>query len=289
MDLSIILVNYNTKDLTRNCLKSIFETVSGINFDVWVVDNNSHDGSCEMIESEFPQVNLIKSDKNLGFGCANNLAIEQSTSKYVFLLNTDTLLINNAPKILFDFMEKTPEAGACGGNLYNESGQHVHSYGYIPTLKTKFVKTFFLKYLFPCEKVKIDDKGNNEKNEFKQVDQIIGADLFLRRETIEKTGLFDKDFFLYFEESELQYRILKEGYKIFIIPDAKIYHFEGKSMKIRKAKTEAKLKSEYLFYKKCYGIKKQSPLKLMFMVSHLLRMIIYPVLILKVWKFIIEN
>ena len=289
MDVSIILVNYNTKDLTRDCLKSIYEKVTGVDFDVWVVDNGSVDGSCDMIKEEFPQVNLIETGENLGFGRANNLAIEKSSAKYVFLLNTDTVLINNAPKIFFDFMEKNGEVGVCGGNLYNANDEHVHSYGHFLDLKTKLVRTFLLKNFFPDVREKVDDKGNNEKNEFKEVDQIIGADMFVRKEALEKTGYFDSDFFLYFEESELQYRISKAGYKAFILPEAKIYHFEGKSTKKKKYKTEAKLKSEYLFCKKCYKLGKFSPYKLVFMASHFVRLFVTPLLILKVWFYIIKS
>ncbi len=289
MDVSIILVNYNTKDLTRNCIKSIYEKVSGINFDIWVVDNGSIDGSCEMIKQEFPLVNLIETGENLGFGRANNLAIEKSSAKYVFLLNTDTVLINNAPKIFFDFMEQHPDTGVCGGNLYNEKDEHVHSYGHFLDLKTKLVRTLQLKNFFPEIKKKIEDKGNNEQNEFKQVEQIIGADMFVRKEALDKAGYFDKDFFLYFEESELQYRIAKAGYKTFILPEAKIYHFEGKSTKKKKYKTEAKLKSEYLFCKKCYSLGKFSPYKLIFITSHIVRLFVTPLLILKVWVYIIKN
>lgn len=289
MDVSIILVNYNTKDLTRNCLKSIYEKVSGLEFEVWVTDNGSIDGSCEMIKNEFPQVNLIEAGENLGFGRANNLAIQQSNAKYVLLLNTDTVLINNAPKIFFDFMEQNPKAAVCGGNLYNENNEHVHSYGHLPTLKEKCINTFQLTAFYPRIKQKIRDKGNNENNEFKQVDQIIGADMFVRKSVFDEVGYFDPEFFLYFEESELQFRIKQEGWHAYILPDAEIYHFEGKSTKKKKAKTEAKLKSEYLFYKKCYKLKKLSPYKLVFMLSHIVRLFVTPLLILKVWLYIIKS
>jgi len=105
MDVSIILVSYNTKNLTRECLKSVYEKTEGIEYDIWVVDNASSDGSPQMIKEEFLGVKLIESPENLGFGRANNIAIKQSDAKYCFLLNTDTILINNAVKILFDYMD----------------------------------------------------------------------------------------------------------------------------------------------------------------------------------------
>lgn len=291
IDVSVIIVSYNTKDLTRNCLNSLYEKTQGVNFDVFVVDNDSQDGSCEMIKTEFPQVKLIESKENLGFGRANNLAIKQSNAEYVFLLNTDTLLINNAIKIMLDFLNdpNNKEVGACGGNLYDIENKNALSYGYLPTIKTKFVKTFQLKWLFPSENTKISDKGFNVKNELKQVDYITGADLMMRKSVLDQVGIFDEDFFLYYEETELQYRINKAGYKIFILPDAKINHLEGKSSSNRKNRRKVFLESEYLFYKKCYGITKYSPLKLIFFVSSFLRLFSRPKMILNLYKFILAN
>lgn len=288
-DMSIILVNYNTRELTRNCIKSIYEKTQGLEFDIWVVDNESTDGTCDMLRDEFPQVNIIQSGGNIGFGRANNLAIEKSNAKYILLLNTDTELINNAPLLFFEFMEKNPDTGACGGNLYNAKGEHVHSYGYFLDIKTKVIRMLQLKNFFPDIKQRIDDKGNNEKDEFKKVELIIGADLCIRKSVLDKIGYFDKDFFLYFEESELQFRMTKAGYNAYILPQAKLYHLEGKSSKIKKYKTEAKLKSEYLFCKKCYNIGRFSPYKLLFIVSHIIRLFVTPLIVLKVWGFILRD
>lgn len=288
-DVSIILVNYNTQQLTKNCLTSIYEKVTDLNFDVWVVDNNSNDGSCEIIEKEFPQVNLIKLDRNSGFGPANNIAIKKSSAKYVLLLNTDTVLVNNAPKILFDFMEAHPEAGACGGNLYDENMNNVHSYGHQQTLKYKVINSLHISSLFPSEHKKILDKGHNVENEQKKVDIIVGADLMMKKTVLDKTGLFDEDFFMYWEESELQYRIKKHGYSIYIVPDAKIKHLELGSCKNRSDRREIILKNEYLYYKKCFGISKSSPIMIIFLISHLHRLISNPAMIFRVWQFILSN
>ena len=276
-DVSIILVSYNTKEFTKNCLKSIFEKTTDVDFDVYVVDNNSIDGTCEMIKSDFPEVHLIENKENLGFGNANNLAINVSESKYLFLLNTDTSLINNAVKILYDFMEQHPEAGACGGNLYNKEGNNVHSYGYFPTLKSEIIRLFNLGMFFPDEQLKIKDNGENLQNLKKEVDIIIGADLFLRKSVIDNVGGFDKDFFLYDEESELQYRIKKSGYKIYIIPESKIYHFEGKSTKDRLSTRRFKMISKILFFKKCYGKKELSLFKFIYYLSNSYRIIEHPI------------
>lgn len=291
IDVSVIIVSYNTKDLTRNCLNSLYEKTHDVKFDVFVVDNDSQDGSCEMIKKEFPQVQLIENNENLGFGKANNLAIKKSNAEYVFLLNTDTTFINNAIKIMRDFLNDPnhKDIGACGGNLYDIENKNALSYGYLPSIKTKFIKTFQLKWFFPSENKKISDRGFNESNELKQVDYITGADLMMRKSVLDEVGIFDEDFFLYYEETELQYRINKAGYKVFILPDAKINHLEGKSSSNRKNRRKAFLESEYLFYKKCYGITKFSPVKLIFFVSSFLRLFSQPKIILNLYKFILAN
>lgn len=281
LDVSIILVSYNTKEHTRNCLKSIYEKTKDINFDIYVVDNASEDDTCTMIKSEFPDVHLIENKENIGFGRANNIAINLSEAKYVFLLNTDTILINNAVKILFDFIEKNSKIGACGGNLYDINNKNVHSYGYFKTLKSKLEKTFKLGYFFPIEHLKNKDKGNNENDLVKEVDIIIGADLMIKKEALDKSGLFDEEFFLYEEESELQYRIKQSGYKIYIYPEAKIYHLEGKSASNRISVRVHKMKSEILCYKKCYGIRKLKLFKFACFISNFPKIFVHPIIILK--------
>ncbi len=288
-DVSIILVSYNTKDLTRDCIKSIYEKTTDLNFDVWVVDNDSKDGSAEMIKTEFPEVNLIESGVNLGFGGANNLAIEASDANYILLLNTDTILVNNAVKIMHEFMEKTPAAGVCGGNLYDAEMSHVLSYGHMPTLQSKIVKTFKLGFLFPKIRQSMLDNGHNETNSRKKVDYITGADLMIRKRALEEVGSFDKDFFLYFEETELQYRISKQGYEIYIIPESQIIHLEGKSSSNRIKRREYFLKSEYLFFKKCYGLTPYHLMTLLFPISHIARLFVHPKMIWGVWKYIFSN
>lgn len=138
MDVSVIIVNFNTKELTRNCLKSVFEKTKGINFEVIVSDNGSTDGSIQMIKSEFPEVILIENNANLGFGAANNRALKIARGKYVFYLNSDTLLLNNAVKIFFDYWETSEDKeklGALGCWLQDENGNTIHSGGKFPTLK----------------------------------------------------------------------------------------------------------------------------------------------------------
>lgn len=254
-DVSIILVNYKTKNLTEQCLASIYEKTKDLSFDIYVVDNASYDGIEGLLKEKYPEVKFIQSQDNKGFGSGNNYALKVFDAKYAFLLNTDTILINNAIKILFDFMEANPTLGASGGNLYDEDGNNVHSYGNIFDLKDLFIKTFGLRLFFPKRFKKMCDSGENKKNECKSVDYITGADLMLRKEALDKSGIFDERFFMYSEESELQFRIKKAGYEIYINPDAKIIHLHNKSPKKRENMYFEFLKSKYLLFKLCYGTK----------------------------------
>lgn len=254
MDVSIVIVSYNTKDLTKNCLKSIYEKVQELEFEVYVVDNNSSDGSCEMIEEEFHQVKLIRNTENKGFGAANNIAIKKSNAKYVFLLNTDTILLNNAVKMFFDFMEN-PEnklIAVCGSYLLDEKMNYQLSYGNFPTLARFVACKLRINKLFPKLYAKIfhqEERFNT--GILKEVDFVVGADMFIRKNILDEVGLFDEDFFMYFEESELTYRINKKGYKSFVIPGPEIIHLDGLCRDFSKKRLTQFCKGQTLYFKKC--------------------------------------
>ncbi|MEI7473366.1 MAG: glycosyltransferase family 2 protein [bacterium] len=264
MDVSIILVSYNTKELTRNCINSIYEKTSGLDFDVWVVDNDSEDGSAEMIKEEFPQVKLIESKENLGFGRGNNLAIEKSDAKYVFLLNTDTLLVNNAVKILFDNMEK-PEyshIGYCGGNLYDANMNYANSFGGFPCLKHLMYKTLGIRFFFNM-RYHLSEQSDRTKPQ--DVQCVIGADLMIRKSVLDEVGAFDDRFFMYFEEVELNYRMAKNGYLGKLFPDSQIIHLEGQSTKKPNFNKEKHyIASELLFFELRYNKSVRKLVKFMY-------------------------
>ena len=256
-DVSIIFVNYKTKDLTINAIKSVIEKTEGIDYEIFVVDNNSSDGSIEAIEKEFPSINIIKNPVNAGFGAANNLAIRQAKGKYILCLNTDTLLINNAIKVMFDFMEKeeNKNVGACGCNLYDSDFKPVMSYAAFPNFWNCLSVSWILKKIFPIF------RNHKEVINIKEVDFITGADIFLRKSVLEEVGIFDEQFFMFCEEVDLCYRIKKAGYKRVIVPDSKIIHLEGKSSKNFWNNSKMRVKSKYLYSRKnqsklvLYGMK----------------------------------
>jgi len=239
MDVSIIIVNYNTSLLLQNCINSIVEKTVDIKYEIIVVDNDSKDESVQILEADFLTVQLIKSPVNLGFGRANNLGASTAKGKYLFLLNTDTLLINNAIKVLFDFMEleNNLDIGACGGNLFNLDLTPNFSY----SLKFPSLYNVFL-YRSKLEFLKKNDSFNNT-GDVKEVSIIIGADFFVRKELFDSIDGFDPSFFMYVEDGELCYRIKKLNYRIVSVPTAKIIHLQGKS-----STNGFKLKMEYMGY-----------------------------------------
>lgn len=242
MDVSIIIVNYNTCALLKNCLNSIYNNTKGISFEILVSDNNSSDDSMKMVLSEFPDVIFIENNKNLGFGAANNRALYKATGKYIFYLNSDTLLKNNAVKYFFDYWENSPfktDIGSLGCNLTDQNGRISHSYGNFPSaysfLKNTIhdflsVSKYTLLYILFSDKIPLC-KDLNPIKYFKtgSVDYITGADLFLLND---EYAFFDEHYFMYCEEIDLQYKLNKNNKKSLLINGPEIVHLKGASATI---------------------------------------------------------
>lgn len=274
MDVSIIFVNYKTRDLTINAIKSVFEKTQGINFEIFVVDNNSQDGSIEAIEKEFPNINIIKNTINAGFGAANNLAIKQARGKYILCLNTDTLLINNAIKIMYDFMEKeqNQNVGACGGQLFDLKHKKQASVGHYMTIQSIIFKPLF-SFIKPLS-LKYENLINPKYYcPNMQIDNIHGANIFLRTSVLSKIGTFDETFFMYEEDTDLCKRISDAGYKLKYVKDAEITHLEGGSYSVKLEKQKQCIKSLFLYYKKHYK-SQLSFLKFIYILGYLNRFIL---------------
>ena len=219
MDLSIVIVNFNTRDLLKNCLTSIFKQ-RGVEYEVWVVDNASRDGSAQMVEKDFTQVKLIKNKENLGFAKGNNLALRQAQSKYLFLLNPDTIVKEGSLSKLVDFLEKNPQAGAVGAKILNPDGSLQSSVGKFYDLGSVSLM------LFGGERAGFLRSSPSKMGE---VDWVSGAALAVRKEVFENVGGLDENFFMYMEEVEWCYRIRKAGFKIFFYPEVEIVHYERAS------------------------------------------------------------
>ena len=254
MDVSIIFVNYKTKDLTIKAIKSVIEKTEDLEYEIFVVDNNSQDGSIEAIEQEFPSINIIKNPINAGFGAANNLAIKQVKGKYILCLNTDTLLINNAIKIMFDFMEKSENknVAVCGGYITDKYNKPALCGGNFPTL-TEIIWKFGLRKLLPIQYKNYSVVLNSEDEKYlKNVDYITGADIFFRKSVLNKVGLFDERFFMYYEETDLCKRIKDKGYEISFVKEARIQHLENQSIDSKLKHKKMVKTSELLYFKKHY-------------------------------------
>lgn len=233
MKLSVVIVNYNVKFFLEQCLKSVFDSGKNIDMEVFVVDNNSVDGSVQWIQSKFPEVKIIANKKNKGFSKANNQAIRQAKGKYILLLNPDTVVEDSTFEKVIAFMDKTTDAGALGVKMIDGKGKFLpESKRGLPSPWVAFYKVFGLSALFP--KSKVFGKyhlGYLDQDKTHQVDVLSGAFMLLRNEALEKSGLLDESYFMYGEDIDLSYKITQTGYKNYYFPDTRIIHYKGESTK----------------------------------------------------------
>jgi GT2 family glycosyltransferase len=246
MDVSIIIVNWNTKELLLDCLSSVFKTVKGIAFEVWLVDNASNDGSVEAVKSRYPAMNIIENSKNVGFAAANNLVFARMKGRYALLLNTDTVLTNEAVKEIYDFMESDPQVGMACGQLLNSDGSKQNSIANFPSLPSLLCNETLLRILFP-------EKFPSKRREYQspiEIDSGIGACLMVRKKAIDEIGFFDERYFFFFEETDWAYRMKQGGWKVYFVPTARIYHAQGKSVGSSVNARIMYYRSRYIFFKK---------------------------------------
>ena len=258
MEVSVIIVNYKTPQLCINCINSVFEKTVGIDFEIILVDNDSQDDSLRIIKEEFGErVTLVDAKGNLGFGKANNLGAKYTKGEYLFLLNSDTILRNNAIKYLYDFIKQDSTVGIVGGNLFDNDGNPAHSFKYnqfdLSSLKVSgFFRTMWQKVSGKTQEWEFNDtKEPVELNGY-----ITGADLMIKKSIFDEVGGFDSDFFMYFEESEMTFRVRQLGYKVYSVPEAEIIHLEGASTK-GKSFSERRQRmfneSAVVYFRKVYG------------------------------------
>ena len=233
MKLSIVIVNYNVKHFLIQCLQSVQKAIQDIETEVFVVDNNSADGSVESLQKKFPWVNLIANKENTGFSCANNQAIKIAKGEFVLLLNPDTLVEEDTFTKCIDFMNQTPDAGAIGVKMINGNGEFLpESKRALPIPSVAFYKIFGLSKLFPRSK-KFGSYHltylDNDKTQ--SVEVLSGAFMFIRKKVLDEIGLLDETFFMYGEDIDLSYRIMQAGYKNYYLPETRIIHYKGESTK----------------------------------------------------------
>lgn len=230
MDLSVVIVSWNTRELLSQCLKAIFASPLNCEFDVWVVDNASKDASAEMVRNQFPQVRLIENSENVGFARANNQAIQQSIGNYVLLVNSDAIVKPSALSNIVAFMASHNDAGIAGGKLIWPDGSFQSSFSDFPSLFSELVTSAgAAKYLFGSH---FPSYALNVSQQVRVVDWVGGAFLIARRDAITQVGLLDEGFFMYGEEMDWCYRMRQRGWKVYYTPEAEIIHVGGQSSKL---------------------------------------------------------
>lgn len=244
-DLSVVIVNYNVAYFLEQCLNAVEAASKKLKVQVFVVDNNSIDNSVALVEQKFPTVTVIANKKNVGFSCANNQAIEISDARYVLLLNPDTVIEEETFDKTIAFMDEHPDAGGLGVRMVDGKGNFLpESKRGFPTPAVSFYKIFGLSKLFPrSRKFGKYHLGYLSEFETNKVDVLSGAFMLLRKETLDKVGLLDEQFFMYGEDIDLSYRIKLGGYENYYFADTKIIHYKGESTK------KSSVNYVFIFYK----------------------------------------
>jgi len=274
MDLSIIIANYNHKDLLEGCIPSIYKHTKGINYEIIVIDDCSTDESVDFIKKNFPKVKLIVNEKNLGPIVANNLGIMNSKGRYCLLFNNDTITKNNVFSQMVEFMDKNPEVGVTGPNLIYKNGSFQKSCGDIFKPARKVIRDYLINIILPKNEITDKNKFSEEfHKKISKVSYINGACYMIRREAIEQVGLVDEQYYMYAEEMDWQYRIIKKGWKLVHLPYGPVVHFGGTSgINNRERSVSDKFKimsfrNMLLFYKKNYGFLSYTLMRFLMLIS----------------------
>lgn len=228
VSVSFIIVNYKMAPLVSRCVRTITQYTHHQSYEIIVLDNDSGDDSLEILGG-LSGITLVKNTRNVGFGTANNHGARIAKGKYLFFLNPDAYLLNDAVSIFMDVMER-PENHAvvcCGGDLVDEQGNKQMSYGNFPSLLEVFSQLGFYRLYRGFFEEHLSISIRNTRDDIRQVDYVLGAAMFVRSDGFAAVGGFDEQFFLYFEETDLAYRFRRAGYQCVIVPQARIVHLEG--------------------------------------------------------------
>jgi len=262
--ISVIIVSYNTCEILKNCLDALYENSKGIDMEVFVVDNNSYDGSANMVKNNFPSVLLLANNQNLGFAAANNQAFILAKGNYIILLNPDAFIRPSSLEQCVAFMDRTPRCGLCGGKIISPAGLLEPSARRFPSALSKLLALSGLRGKFPQSAIlNYYEFGGFAHDRPQEVDWVPGTFTIVRKQLLDEIGFFDERFFIYYEETDLCVRAKNAGWKIYFIPDAEVTHIGGASSKTRKDKSFDnkaaqvlifRMRSEWLFYRKNKGM-----------------------------------
>ena len=250
MDLSVVIVNYQTFELTRNTINSILEYDYPFSYEIFVVDNASGDDSLARLQDHFKdKVKFIASKENRGFAAGNNLALRQASGKYQLLLNSDTIVWENTLEDIYNYMERHEDVGACGCRVLLENGELDKACKRsFPNVKNSFFRLFHIPTSSKDDNYNLTDLPDDEVYE---IDCLTGAFMFMRKEALDRIGLLDETFFMYGEDIDLCYRIKQGGWKIIYYGKSKITHLKGASSKKQKSKLIYEFyRAMYIYYKK---------------------------------------
>jgi len=264
MKISIIIVSFNTSDILRQCLDALFRNPGSHELEVFVVDNHSADDSADMVGQDFNQVHLIENHENRGFAAANNQAYKIATGDYILLLNPDAFVKPGSIDNVVSFIESHPGCGLCGARLVNLDGELDPSARRFPNSLYKLFTLSGLSDKYSSSKIfGRGDFKYFDHNSVMEVDWVPGTFTVYRSKMLKETGFFDERFFIYYEETDLCLTAKKSGWKVYFIPDAEVIHVGGASAKTRKDQTfdtggsqvlKFRMRSEYLYFRKNYGL-----------------------------------
>lgn len=255
---SVVIVNWNTRDLLNQTLKSLYKNTKGVTFETILVDNGSTDGSMEMVRRIFPRVKTVKLPVNKGFAAANNIGFTKAKGKYILLLNSDTIVSKSTLPVMSKFLDDHPHAGCVGCKHLNPDGSLQRSVDNFPSLLNDFLsytELYRLSIFLPLLKKSFAWWGNH--NTVTEVDWVNGACMMVKRKVIDDIGGLDEGFFIYAEELDWCFRMKEKGWKVFFTPFANLIHIGGQAMnKAASTRIILKYKGQYRFYRKHYKIYK---------------------------------
>lgn len=267
LDLSIVIVNWNTGDLLRDCLTSVYASEGDFAFEVVVVDNCSQDSSCSVVRDEFPWVHLIESEINGGYACANNLGLRRLLARYYLLLNTDTILPPRALQEMLEFMNAHPEVGIAGPKLVMSDGSlDLACRRSFPTVENSCYKLFGLSRLFPnSRRFGAYNLTYLDPDETSEVDSVVGAFMMVRGEVVEEVGGLDEEFFMYAEDLDWALRAKQAGWKVYYYPEVTVLHYKRQSSDQNRSRARYEFwRAMYIFYRKHYA--EETPLLIHYLV-----------------------
>jgi len=255
VDVSVIIVNWNTKELLRDCLSSACENAGDIDYEIIVIDNASADGSAEMVKNDFRQVILIENSENRGFAAANNQGIAVAKGRYVLLLNSDTVVLDNAIANTVRFADENPQAAVTGCRVLNPDRTLQRTCFMFPSVLNMLLSSTYLYKLFSKNRFFGREQMTWwDRNDVRPVDVVTGCFMLVRREAIEQVGMMDEQFFMYGEETDWCYRFREKGWKVIFAPVGQIIHFGGQSTAQKPVAMIVQLRLSILkFMKKHYG------------------------------------